>query len=90
MKIIQDLVKSEAWKIVKESVDYWCLAKSREVVELHGAGEDDEAKELSRQVHAVERVFSEPEMIIQKTGSFLKKLKWMEKIFPNKEKTVEM
>ena len=90
MKIIQDLVKSESWRIVKESVEYWRMAKSQEVVELHGDGKRQDAEKLAMQIQAVERVFSEPEMIIQKTGSFLKKLKWMEKIFPNKEKTVEM
>lgn len=80
LRIIQDWVKTESWKIIKESVEFWCYAKLQELPDLYASGKKQEAEDLSRQIWAVKKVFSEPQIIIQETSAWLKKLEWMKKI----------
>ena len=88
LKIIQDLVKTESWKIIKESIEFWCYSKLNEIPELYASGKKMEAEDLARQIWAVKRVFSEPQIIIQETSAWLKKLEWLKKIAPKKETSV--
>lgn len=83
--IVKKLLGSAEWKIVSESVQAWCEAKTDEVVLLHADGKDAEAKELALLVNAVRRVYMEPEIIIRKTSAWLKTWEWLKKIKMKKE-----
>lgn len=85
LKIVQEEIKKESWRIILDSMETWCDSKSREVVELHDEGKHDEAKELAVKICAIRRVFQEPDIIVRKTTSWLEKWEWMKKIMP-KEK----
>lgn len=85
IKILQEEIKKESWQIILDSMEAWCYAKSREVVELHADGKHDEAKELAIKIWAIRRVFQEPDIIVRETTSWLKKFEWMKRIMP-KEK----
>src|SRR3990167_4361371 len=86
LKIVQEEIKKESWRIVVDSMDAWCYSKSSEVIELHAEGKHDEAKELAVKIWAVRRVFQEPDIIVRETTSWLKKWEWMKKIMPKEKK----
>lgn len=87
LKVIQDEVKKESWKIIGESLEFWCYEKSKEVIELHASGKHKEAQDLSALVWAARRVYSEPQIIIQETTKWLKTQEWMKKILPKQQPT---
>jgi len=75
IQIIQEGMKTDFWKVLKESVEYWCSVKSVEVVELHSLARHGEAQELARDVSSAIKMVNEPYQILKHNKPMMQRIR---------------
>ena len=73
LRVIEEGVKTEFWKILRQSIEFYNFEKMNESVELHGSGKSDEAARLALEVKALKRFLEEPDYIIRANKSLFDK-----------------
>lgn len=64
-KIIEEGVKTEFWRVLCQSVDFYNFEKMKESVELHGEGKAEDAARIALEVKALNRFKEEPTYILR-------------------------
>ena len=67
LRIIEQGVKTDFWRIAQEQVAYINTLSMQEIVDLHWDGKHEEAKNLAIQVRAKQEFMKEPASIIRQT-----------------------
>ncbi len=86
IQIIQGGLETEFWKVLKESVEYWCMVKSVEVVNLQLEDRNSESRNLANEIGAARRMIEEPYMILRMNRSLVDKMKDMINDLKHKKK----
>ncbi len=65
LRVIEEGVKTEFWKVLRQSIEFYNFERMNEAVELHGDGKVDEAGRVALEVKALKRFMEEPDYIIR-------------------------
>ena len=65
LRVVEDGIKTEFWKVLRQSIDFYTFEKMKESVELHGEGKADAAARIALEVKALTRFMEEPDYIIR-------------------------
>lgn len=65
LRIVEQRLKSEFWKIISESSAYVNAISCQDVVEMHFDGKHEEAKRLAFQIKAKQQILTEPMSIVR-------------------------
>ena len=75
LRIVEDGLKKDFWKVVSEHISYVNLVRMQEVIDLHAENRHEEAKILALQIKAKQEVLAEPVRIMRENKGFLDRLK---------------
>ena len=76
LHIIEEGVKTEFWKVLRDSLEYYAHEKEKEALELQrdgGAGKDRASLVANMEAQAARRIMSEPATIIQANKGLFEK-----------------
>lgn len=65
MRVIEEGLKTEFWKVLKQSVEFYNFEKMTESVELHKERKKEEAHDIALEVMALRRFLEEPTYILK-------------------------
>ena len=88
LRVIEDLVKTEGWRVTAQSLEYSNYVAMQEVIDLHWAGKNEEAKVLALRVKAKQEVLKEPQTIIRHTKPLFDEWDWKSKSWVRKIKKI--